>query len=248
MRSLRHGWQCALVTLALSLVIACDNAPAAPTSASADEPTLRRQSDDARGPRIPFAKLNLFFEFNSTDNDLGLQLLLDGEPWEVVNGFDPRGQKFVELLARGRMEELGLTELFFESAEPSPQEVLALFPAGTYRFSGETVEGERLAGTARLSHNLPPAPVILSPSNGEQVDRNNTVIRWQAISGIASYQVIVANEDLGVQMAVDIKPPTTRVTVPSEFLRSATEYSVEVLAIGDNGNKTITQQAFVTKP
>ena len=95
-----------------------------------------------------------------------------------MSGFDPGGRKFVEFLARGRMQELGLTELFFESAEPSPREVLALFPPGEYRFAGTTIDDERLMGTASLSHNLPPAPVF-SPSNGERLARNDVVIRWR---------------------------------------------------------------------
>lgn len=248
MRSLHSGWQRALAAFALAFCLACDKAPASPeTSSATDDPAFRQgASDEGRGPRIPFAKLNIFFEFNSTDNDLGVQLLLDGEPWGVVSGFDPGGRKIVEFFARGRMQQLGLTELFFESAEPSPQEVLALFPAGEYRFTGTTLEDERLVGTARLSQNLPPAPVFIWPTNGAQADRDEVVIRWRPIAGIASYQVIVANSDLGVELAVDLKPSVTRLRVPSEFLQGHTEYDVEVLAIGRNGNKTITQSSFLT--
>jgi hypothetical protein len=250
MRPSRYGWYGAVVAATLSLGIGCDDAPASQEkSASPTAPTLRQQADnEARGPRIPFANLRLFFEFNSTDNDLGVQLMLDGEPWERVRAFDPGQRQIFEITALGRLEELGLTELFFESAEPSPGEVLALFPAGTYRFTGETLEDERLTGTARLSHDLPPAPVF-SPSNGERVDRNNVVIRWRAIPRIAGYQVIVANEDIGVQMTVDLKPSVTSLQVPPTFLEAATEYDVEVLAIATNGNKTITEAkgAFVTK-
>jgi len=172
--------------------------------------------------------------------------MLDGEAWEVVRAFDPGQRQIFEIKALGRLEQLGLTELFFESAEPSPGEVLALFPAGIYRFTGETLDDERLMGTARLSHDLPPAPVF-SPSNGELVDRNNVVIRWRAIVGVAGYQVIVANEDLGVAMTVDLKPSVTDLHVPPTFLEAGTAYTVEVLAIATNGNKTITQGAFVTR-
>jgi hypothetical protein len=246
MRSPRSRFHHAIIGFALATVIGCDKAPASPEkSASADDLALRENGDDGGGPRIPFAILKMFFEFNSTDNDLGVQVLLDGEPWGLVSGFDPRGQKIVEILARGRMQQLGLTELFFESAEPSPGEVLALFPAGNYRFTGRTLEGDRLMGTARLSQNLPPAPVF-SPANGERVDRNNVVIRWRAIDGIAGYQVIVADEDLGVEMAVDLRPSVTSLKVPPEFLQPGTEYKVEVLAIATNGNKTITEGTFVT--
>jgi hypothetical protein len=249
MRYPHSGRHRALAAFALAFCLACNEGPASPqTSLAADAPGLRRQTDEeGRGPRIPFAKLKLFFEFNSTDNDLGVQLLLDGEPWGRVSGFDPSGRKIVEFLAQGRMQQLGLTELFFESAEPSPREVLDLFPAGEYRFTGRTIADEILVGAATLSENLPPAPVFIWPANsGAHAERDEVVIRWRPISGLASYQVIVANSDLGVEMAVDLRPSVTRLKVPKEFLQEGTEYDVEVLAIGTNGNKTITQSSFVT--
>ena len=241
----RHG---ALIPLAFCLVVACKDAPASPESATSADPALHRDrdEDEGRGQRIAFAKLDLFLEFNSTDDDLGVQLLLDGEPWDLVRGFDPAGQEFVEFFGRGRMKELGLTELFFESAEPSPREVLALFPPGRYRFVGRGVEDQRLVGTAMLSHDLPPAPVF-SPSNGEVVDKDDVVIRWRRIAGVAAYQVIVADEEQGTQMEITLLPSATQVTVPPELLEEDTEYKVEVIAVARNGNKTITESDFVTK-
>jgi hypothetical protein len=49
-----------------------------------------------------------FFEFNSTDNDLGVQLMLDGEAWEVVRAFDPGQRQIFEIAALGRLKQLGL--------------------------------------------------------------------------------------------------------------------------------------------
>jgi hypothetical protein len=202
--------------------------------------------DEAKGAGIPFAALQLFLEFNSTDNDLGVQLLLDGEDWKRVRAFDPGKHEILDITTNGRLQRLGLTELFFESAEPSPAEVLALFPRGAYRFVGRTVENDRLVGTARLSHDLPPAPSF-SPSKGELVDRNNVVIRWRPIPGLAAFQLIVENEDLGVTMTIDLKPSVTRLRVPPAFLEPGTEYQAEVLAIAPNGNRTIAEGTFVTR-
>ncbi|MDQ3698877.1 MAG: fibronectin type III domain-containing protein [Gemmatimonadota bacterium] len=249
MRHSWSGWYGVAVASGLTLAIGCKDAPGAPeSSARADDPEFAEVAvDGAPGARIPFAKLQFFFEFNSTDNDLGVQLLLDGDEWRRVAGFDPGNRRIVDISAHGRLQELGLTELFFESAEPSPGEVLALFPAGTYRFVGLTLGGDRLAGTATLSHDFPPAPSF-SPSNGELVDRNNVVIRWNAIPGIASYQLIVENEALGVALTVDVPPSVTSMQVPPAFLQPGTTYKAEVLAIAANGNKTITEGTFVTLP
>jgi hypothetical protein len=211
-------------------------------------PRADRQ-DRGDDEEIPFDEARIFFEFNSTDNDLGVQVLLDGDAWNRLGILDPRGERILEITAEGRLGELGLTELFFESDEPSPEEVLALFRAGNYEFEGETVEGDELEGEARLSHKLPPAPIIVTPSfPGQELDRTNTVIEWQAIPGIAGFEVIVENEDAGAEMTVPLPATTTRLHVPEEFLDPGTGYKVEVLAIAENGNKTIAEREFVTGP
>lgn len=254
MRSRQSRWYGTLMALAaLVFAAGCENAPASPqVQGGASDLALRgdrdHESDDdeGNGRRIPFAKLQMFFEFNSTDDDLGVQLLLDGEPWDLVRGVDPVGRTFVEFFGRGRMKELGLTELFFESAEPSPREVLALFPAGEYRFVGRTVEKDRLVGAARLSHDLAPPPVLV-PAEGAELDPEDFVVQWRAIAGVAFYQVIVADEETGRKMEIDLPPSATQVTVPPEMLARDREYKIEVLAVLPNGNKTITEQTVSTR-
>ena len=242
-------WISVAAVAALSVAISCSDPPPAPsTVVSAGDVAAGSLSDrQERGATIPFAKLQLFLEFNSTDDDLGVQLLLDAGDWVRVEGRDPRGREFVEVEPGGRLRELGLTELFFESAEPSPEEVLQLIPAGIYTFAGKTVDGERLAGTATLSHSLPPAPSF-TPSNGELVDINNVVIAWKPVAGLASFQVIVVDETLGLEMTVDLGPSVTSLQVPATFLRRNAQYKAEVLAVGTNGNKTITEGTFRTRP
>ena len=56
------------------------------------------------------------------------------------------------------------------------------------------------------------------------------------------------NADLGVNMVVDLKPPVTSLQVPPTFLQPNTAYQAEVLAIAANGNRTITEGRFVTRP
>jgi hypothetical protein len=194
-----------------------------------------------------FEKAQLFIEFNSTDDDAGIQVLLDGEAWRFLRIFRPDGRVILELEAKRGLGQLGLTELFFESAEPSLDEVLAKFPAGRYKFEGITIKGRTLEGSAVLSHDIPPAP-FFSPSSGELVDRSNTVITWQPIPGIARFQVIVENEDLGVSITVDLSGSVTELQVPPSFLIADTEYKAEVLAIAETGNRTIAEGTFKTLP
>lgn len=207
--------------------------------------------------QIPFAKAKIIFEFNSTGQDLGIQVSLDGEPWKNIKVVSPNGRILLEVEGKGTLRKFGLTELFVESNEPnfadmSKAEILALFPAGEYKFSGKTVEGDNLVGTATLTHNIPDGPVIVSPLQGDVVDPNNTVINWNAVTTpagiqIVGYQVIVEGGNPSRTFDVNLPGTATSVTVPPEFLEPGTEYIFEVLAIEIGGNQTISEGSFSTQ-
>ena len=116
-------------------------------------------SEAARQP-VRLAAATLIIEVNGTDGDAGLQFFLDGDPWNSMKISDPNGKVVADVDAEGRLKNWGLTELFSESNEPPFSEVplaefKARFPEGKYTFVGETIEGEKLVGTARLSHDIP---------------------------------------------------------------------------------------------
>jgi Fibronectin type III domain len=213
--------------------------------------------------QLNFAKAKIIFEFNSSGPDLGIQVSLDGEPWNEITIVDPQGTTIVEVEAAGRLKDFGLTELFAESNEPNfedvpPEDILARFQEGVYRFFGTTVGGDRLVGRARLTHAIPDGPSDVSA----QMVNSSLVISWAAPPPVSSltgqkinivgYQVIVEradNDQLGAAPRIfDIKlPPVTNVTVPPQFLESGTEYRFEVLAIEAGGNQSITEgEPFVT--
>src|SRR3989304_7221687 len=104
-----------------------------------------------------FAEARIFIEFNFTGNDLGFHVFLDAEDWKEVEIVNPNGRTIFEVEGKGGFGNLGMTELFFEGAEPSLDDVpldglLALFPEGKYKFIGTTVEGKTLMSTAALTH------------------------------------------------------------------------------------------------
>lgn len=147
---------------------------------------LLSTSSVARGAAIRFADARILIEFNSTDQDVGIQLFLDGQPWRKVQVTSPDG-RILEISGTGNLSRLGLTELFFESEEPSLQEVsldefLTLFPEGEYELRGETAQGDALVGTARLTHNIPAAPKIVMPERGSVVDPDDAVISWDPVT------------------------------------------------------------------
>jgi len=212
---------------------------------------------------IPFDDSRLYFEMNSTDEDLGIQIMLDGEPWKRLFIFNPNWRLLADLSARGNAKAVGLTELFSESAEPPLVEFplhewLALFPEGEYKFFGWTVEGEFLLGSAEFTHNIPDGPEIITPVDESVVDPDQAlVVEWETVddpsapeSVIEAYQIIVEKDEEDERpqsFMIEMPPTATSVTVPPEFLEPGKEYKVEVLAIETSDNQTITEIAFETE-
>jgi hypothetical protein len=207
---------------------------------------------------IPFGAASIIVEKNATAGDAGLQFFLDSDDaWRSIVVRSPDGEKALDFHVRGHLKSFGLTELFSESNEPPFDELplrefLARFPAGVYRFSGTTIEGKQLAGTARLNHRIPRAPKDLSPRDGERVSRNRALIGWkpaQQATGvhIDHYQVIVERDEPLRTFQVDLPATADHVAIPRTFLESGAEYKVEVLAVERGGNQTITESDFVTR-
>ena len=207
---------------------------------------------------IRLAEAAIFIEINATDGDAGIQIFLDGEGWDTMQVRNPNGQVILNILGEGGVGQQGLTEGFFERAAPSFEEqslaeFLALHPKGFYQFRGRTTDGVPLRASARLTHALPDAPVILSPEEEEEdVDPNDTVVEWERVpdppgSRIMGYIVVVEKDEGRLEtFTVNLPRGATSVTVPPEFMRPGTAYKAEVLAVEKSGNKTITEHEFET--
>lgn len=139
-----------------------------------------------------FDEIKVIIEINATDGDAGFHVLGDAEAWKQVRIHDPDGNKIFMAKDHNSLREQGLTEIFFESAEPlctfDPEEpdeevvplseFLERFSAGDYTFSGVTIEGGRLEGEGTLTYNLPAAPDISATDGRDDVDPGNAVISW----------------------------------------------------------------------
>ena len=118
----------------------------------------------------PFDEGRLFFELNDTDGDLGIHGKVDGDEWRYLNIEDPNERRMLNLRVRGRLRRQGLTELFFESAEPTfdeldPEDFFRRFPEGWYEIEGYTLDWEERESETYVSHVIPAAPVV--SVNGE---------------------------------------------------------------------------------
>jgi hypothetical protein len=223
-------------------------------------PILSVADTEARAKKkgTSFEVARIFFEYNSTDNDLGVHVFVDGEDWRELEIVNPKKRTIFEVEGKGPYKELGMTELFFEGAEPSLddfplEDLLALFPEGEYKFIGKTVDNERIMRTAMLSHAIPAGPSNVTAVLGMN---NSLIISWDAVTGpppgfpdrpinVVAYQVIVGAFQVTVPAA---DPPQSQsVTVSPEFVASLEEgeHEFEVLAIDASGNQTITETSFI---
>jgi hypothetical protein len=197
----------------------------------------------------PFDDARLEIEFNATDGDAGFQIFADAEEWKQFEIFRPDGRRIVNFQTDGNLDDFGLTELFSESSEPPFTELpfaefKKLFPAGNYRFEGETIDGRELASTVGFSHRILTAPRFNQPQDGGTLPASNPVIRWAPVSGAVDYEVIVTRQDDERVLDVTLSPDHTSLTVPPEFIEPGVGYQIEVHASAANGNRIFSEVGF----
>ena len=156
---------------------------------------------------IPFDVAQVFFELNNTDGDLGIHALIDGEPWKRLQIEDQNERRVLNIGLRGRLRRQGLTELFFESAEPpfdelTPAKFFRRFPEGTYEIEGRTLDGVELESETDVSHAMPapPSPTVNGVPMARQCDDEEPGYDAPEINGpvvIAWPAVATTHPDLG---------------------------------------------------
>ncbi len=160
-------------------------------------PTLADDYED----ELEWSVAEVFFELNNTDGDLGIHALVDGEPWKLLRIVDVDERPIFAVKARGRLRRQGLTEIFFESAEPTfddlpPAVFFERFPEGTYEVEGLTLDGTGIEGETRITHAMPapPIPTVNYVAAAQQcddeepgydapiIDAENYTIRWAPVT------------------------------------------------------------------
>lgn len=222
---------------------------------------------------IPFDVASIYLELNDTDGDLGFQALIDGEGWRrlQIEGPDERG--LLNVRNRGRLARQGLTELFFESAEPGfdelpPEVFLGRFPEGEYEVEGVTLDGEELESVAEVTHLLPAPPGNLSINGVPAAEDCDAVlpvvgapifVDWDPVTRshpeigrtdepleIVRYQLVVElDEPAELVYSVDLPPKVTELGVPDGFVALGEEFKVEIIAREASGNQTAVESCFI---
>jgi hypothetical protein len=204
---------------------------------------------------IPFDEAELFFELNDTDGDLGIHALIDGDAWKELEIEDPRGREMLNIRVKGRLKKQGLTEIFFESAEPtfdelSPAKFFKRFPEGTYEIEGETLDGEELESETELTHVMPapPEPTVNGKPMAIQCDEDEPDYDATEVSApvtIAWPEVTLSHPDpdgggAAVQPPVDVVIHNYEVVVERELEVDGEEFASVFSVILPSGQTSMT--------
>lgn len=266
MRAMRSSVMGACVLLLMGVGVA-ERAPAqTENSGSGCSP--------ANGTSASFEAVKLYVEYNATDNDLGVHGAVDAEAYSDLCIYRPDGTLILEIRPHGPLQDLMLSGIFFESREPLVSEfafddLARTFPEGEYEVVGETITGQTLNGFATFTHHIPDAPRITSPplvqdeehASDAAVPAAHLQIAWDAVTRtvqgdpvkITGYEVTITDverEDPNgfSQPTFDVHLPADRhaLSVSPEFLEPHTLYELEVLALEESGNQTISSGFFMT--
>lgn len=220
----------------------------------------------------PINHANLFIEDNAGDGDIGVHGYFDDDGWTELCIYDPTGALILHVAPQGRLGDLGIAGVFFESREPEYDEwdfaaLNAAWPEGEYRLRALSHDGILLDGAARFTTILPAIPQILSPATIPELEEGplpvvpvaDLTVVWQPVTTsqdgrpitIRAYQVWVNKENhedahgfSRPNFDVHVGADTTRLVIPAAFFDPASVYEIEVVAIEDSGNQTIGGASF----
>jgi hypothetical protein len=167
---------------------------------------------------VELEECEVFIEYNSTDGDFGVHFFWDGEPWKWMTVWNEHLWPVLNVGTGKNVRAQGLTEGFFESAEPSLldlsfHEFLDRFPEDEYRFRGRTLNWERLVCETDFTHVIPCPPdivdVVWNPAT------RTLSIEWNAVTTVVDPRVeIPMNGENGENGDIDISPTCTADTEP----------------------------------
>ena len=210
----------------------------------------------------------IFLELNHTDGDLGLHASIDGQPWRSLDIEGPGESLLLSLVSRGRLATHGVTQLAFESAEPSfdelaPARFFRRFPEGRYEIDARALDGTEMEAVATLSHILAAPPGNIFVAGLPAADNCDAVlpqvrppvhIEWDPVTtshpqigkagpvAIEKYQLFV--EGGGAQLSLDLPPTVTRVEIPELITSLGKVFKFEIIARTTRGNNTAVESCF----
>ena len=195
-----------------------------------------------------FEQLSVYLERNIQDKDAEFKFEVtgasDGLTALTVSG--PGERKVVDV--KTPHSKLGIRKLTIESPEPADDRIVkADFPAGAYRFEGNTSKGARLRGEAQLSHTFPEPAAFEYPKSGQKdVPAGDLTLRWSVPKGIESCVIVIEEPGSPYEIRARVPASTKTFTVPKGFLRAGQAYTLAIGTVAKDGNRSFTETGFTT--
>lgn len=188
------------------------------------------------------------FEQNITDKDVEVVFEATSESagMSTLKIVAPNGRTVVDFRSPG--SRLGIRHFKLESPELKNDGRLQKdFPEGEYTFTGVTVTGVKLRGSAMLSHKLPKAPAIMRPRpEAKGLPVNGLQIRWDAGKDLGGVVVEIEQEKTNRKISATLPGTATTFTVPDGFLLPDTEYKLAIGSVSREGNMSFFETEFTT--
>lgn len=218
---------------------------------------------------LPFAEAQVLLQLNDTDGDLGFHARIDGDPWKRLIIEGPNEKILFDLRLRRALRRQGLTELRFESAEPTfdeldPDVFFRRFPEGEYEVEGIGFDRVEYESISELSHLIPAAPGNLSVSgmlSPEDCDGDiplaaaPVVIAWDPVESshaelgragdveVDSYEVAIEGET--IDYTVNLEGDVTEIVLTAGAIPAGEEVKFQVLVREAEGNETSSESCFI---
>lgn len=229
--------------------------------------------DEENEDEEEFDEARLYFELNDTDGDLGFHGLIDRDGWVHLEIDNATGQEIFDLKLDGQLKTQQLTELFFESTEPTfdnldPTTFFNRFPEGQYQVEAELGDGGELSSEATVTHLIPAPPTNIAVNGlplsvGCESDipavNEPVTVSWDPVTQshpflgrtgepitLVRYEFVIEIEDVDNVGYQQLLPAgQTSVEVPSLSHNGSTLIKVGVLAREENDNQTATEGCFL---
>jgi hypothetical protein len=216
----------------------------------------------------PFAEAELFFELNDTDGDLGIHASIDGGTWTSLEVEGPHDRSLLAIVSKGRLRSQGLTQLAFESQEPTfeeldPADFFRRFPEGVYKIEARAQGGGTFESAVGLSHVLaaPAMATVSGVTAAESCDAATlpevaapVVIDWDPVTQshpeigkagpvtISRYQFFVQQGN--TKLSLDLPPTATEFEIPASITAAGGQFKFEIIARTSTGNNTAIESCF----
>ena len=195
-----------------------------------------------------FSTASLHLEQNATDGDFEIVVeALAEQGLATLTVTAPDGRVIVDYKSAAGTD-LGMRQFRFETPEPEDLEALKkVYPEGVYTFAGTTGGGAVLSGQGSLSHTVPPASSVVTPTGARTVMLEDVEISWTPVKGAKGYIMEIDQADLGINITTTVPASITSFTVPDAVLRAGRKYTLAIGTVGENGNTSFVETSFSTR-